>query len=31
MKRLKILIKCKAKDLLNEIKKVADQSQLPIQ
>lgn len=31
MKRLKILIKCKAKDLLNEIEKVADKSQLQIQ
>ena len=31
MKRLKILIKCKAKDLKNEIEKVADKSQLQIQ
>ena len=30
MKQIKFIIKCKSKDLLKEIKKVAEQSQLPI-
>ena len=30
MKVVKYIIKCKAKDLLTEIKKVAEQSQLPV-
>lgn len=29
MKKVKFIVICKAKDLKNEIKKVADQSQLP--
>jgi hypothetical protein len=29
MKEVKYIIKCKAKDLLIELKKVAEQSQLP--
>lgn len=29
MKLVKLVVICKAKDLLNEIKKVADLSQLP--
>ena len=31
MKKIKMIIRCKSKDLLNEIKKVADLSQLPQQ